>query len=107
VSARTPSPWIATLPYGSSGFWYVGIKDDPDAACVCYSVEKAEANARHIAHCVNAHDELLGALRDALHYIENYPRSDHRNDPVAKAVSDGYAEVVRTAIAKAEAGNVA
>jgi len=64
--------------------------------------EECIANAERIAHCVNTHDHLLAALCDALHYIENHPRSDHRNDPVAKAISDGYAEGVRIAIAKAE-----
>lgn len=58
-----------------------------------YSQENAEANAARIVHCVNLHDELVGALEMCLTWIED--------DEAAHGRTFGAGNVARAVLAKA------
>jgi len=94
MAEHTPIPWIVdedpfedkgyktliTMP-GKNGFQGTSIAyvnhnwNDADHGERRISWAEAEANARHIVHCVNVHDDLVKALEEAraalhFHYVE-------------------------------------
>ena len=60
MSAHTPTPWRCT--YGGTPLRAkrIAFKDESIANCVG---PQSMSNAAHIVRCVNAHDELVAALR--------------------------------------------
>lgn len=77
-AAHTPAPWHVQHPRG-----FVR----PQVWCqqgLLFYVEQlpggeaeAKANAAHIVHCVNAHDELVAALRFCVQYDGGECLGDH------------------------------
>ncbi len=73
--ASTPCPWkVASHPTANTFNCEIKHGDDLVAVAACKNwgygavanVKEAHANARHIVHCVNSHDELLQCVRDVL-----------------------------------------
>lgn len=60
---HTPTPWIVdTVTYGD--IWIVADKESW-VPRICHIPDYSEANAAHIVKCVNMHDELVEALKQA------------------------------------------
>lgn len=57
----TPTPWKAK-----------GVKIDSHAISIGECYYENEANAAHIVHCVNTHDELVEALK----IVTDFPKED-------------------------------
>jgi len=88
-SKHTPAPWVSSKIKTSSGHCFrIGSQEQIDKreenkhtvpAYACLYVdymnahEEAEANANHIVHCVNMHDELMEALEMCVEYLEDRP----------------------------------
>jgi hypothetical protein len=102
TTSHTPGPWIVEKPYQQHGMFISG----PNTGLICklYSPDvhlcnlnipvSVEANARLIA----AAPELLAALYDALHFVEDMETDlSFKNGIVKKHVA-----TIRAAIAKAE-----
>mgnify|MGYP001594828017 CR=1 FL=1 len=67
---HTPVPWVSR-----GGLWIAGADGEMVADCVTKftrgrGLQENEDNARFIVTAVNAHDELLTALEDAVHQLE-------------------------------------
>lgn len=58
MTTPTPTPWIAEVDLAPR--WV--ITNGPKSLAVTVGGND-EANARHIVHCVNVHDELIAALQ--------------------------------------------
>ena len=102
-AAHTPTPW-GVWPGLNGEAPIQMITDNALARHIAYMVEgaHAEANAARIVRCVNAHDELLEALKGLVQSI-NAPV--HSYDDASIQAGDTYAciDIARIAIAKAEA----
>lgn len=82
MSDVTARPWmVSSAICGKHDTETVSIYHYPcDAACYevvetgckCGDEALTEANARHIVHCVNNHERLVEALRNALLAMEEY-----------------------------------
>lgn len=89
--AHTPVPWTRE-PGGSRGSW-IG-NDGHWSALACGDNDfAASANAALIVRAVNAHADLVAALREAL---------DSRAPDYAEAAHPGWYERAKAALAKAE-----
>jgi hypothetical protein len=67
ATKHTPAPWYTdnACICASNGRALIAIED---IACE----DEDENNAAHIVRCVNAHDELVAALRDCVLQIEYF-----------------------------------
>jgi hypothetical protein len=122
MAEHTPTPWIVdedpledkgyktliTMP-GKNGFQGTSIAyvnhnwNDADHGERRISWGEAEANARHIVHCVNVHDDLVKALEEAIGIL-TCGEVDHM---ARKARLKGYSPTVRRlrdALARAKGG---
>lgn len=63
------------------------------------SLGSQEADAQHIVHCVNTHDEMLAALKGIIELTGSANRSSF--EQIKQAVN-GCLELAEAAIAKAE-----
>jgi hypothetical protein len=95
---HTPAPWEARGEKGNYE-WNVVAPDDDDLSepwhiAECHDGAKgcsAEANARFIVRAVNAHDDLVAALRcllNATMYRDHPAESQMAIDAIAKATGD-------------------
>lgn len=66
-SKHTPTPWNYKQAYANGAGAFIG-PDGKGIACITSSTKRDNnaANAAHIVRCVNAHDELVAALRALL-----------------------------------------
>jgi hypothetical protein len=89
--SHTPTPWLVERRT---------IITDKSAAIAYAStsraMEYAEGNAAHIVRCVNAHDELVAALRAI---ADSWPA---HGSMTVNAIADAMAEKARAALAKAK-----
>lgn len=64
MSKHTETPWKASMPQGSNGYWVIEKLGVELASCWSISIdEDAEDNANFIIKAVNSHDQLVGALK--------------------------------------------
>ena len=69
TATHTPTPWKASKPEASSGWWYIDPMDSgfgDIATCWDALTSMGEANAAFIVRAANAHDALLEAAEAAL-----------------------------------------
>lgn len=74
---HTPTPWRISEVFGRGHKNHIAGADDYQVSdCESYkkSLIEQEANAAFIVKCVNAHDELVEALRDVTMQFEHYRR---------------------------------
>ena len=93
MSKHTPGPWRID---NSNNYDIESYNEETGTTfgiCQMYADESMEANARHIVHCVNCHDELLEALQAVYSDIELQN---------VKGGSDELNFIVQQALAKAE-----
>jgi N-dimethylarginine dimethylaminohydrolase len=69
---HTPTPWDKLNGVFTPEDGYFSMIQTPDK-CIANVFE--EANAAHIVKCVNMHDELVEALKEAGDVIESYHKS--------------------------------
>ena len=75
---HTPTPWEKERPYMEPHIYLSG-PNTQLIACLQDNWENNKANAKHIVHCVNLHDELVEALSLTIrtiydcmrHYLDN------------------------------------
>ena len=140
MAEHTPTPWVVdedpledkgyqtliTMP-GKNGFQGTSIAyvnhnwNDAEHGERRISWAEAEANARHIVHCVNVHDDLVKALEELWDYARSLEKvirdgvyqSEELNNPDAWKDADSFAyngdgasmrDVVTTALARAKGG---
>ena len=92
-SKHTPAPWRIIdgdeiVSDGAKNSFWTNNVGDPAIVCKlgfdCYDSEQYrnfdnyKANARHIVHCVNCHDELLEALENLLGGYTGYKGGEYR-----------------------------
>ena len=85
MKTHTPTPWrvfdwdkvdhITKAQKGFQDFHSIGI-ESKEHGSIAQLVDRNEANANHIVHCVNSHDKLVSALENLLpHVNQSYPRA--------------------------------
>lgn len=83
MSAHTPGPWeVSIAPTEDNGCVIVG--PNGRTICECYADgeeqdEEDRCNAQHIVRCVNAHDDLLAALRECMAVVVAGTQLDRAN----------------------------
>ena len=106
----SPTPWRIEKTRGSFETTNVFICSlvDPnplsDSVCQLYvrdGFEEREANAVHIVHCVNSHDDLVKALEDARYKLELY-RDEHSVAYVGGVEYSTLVTQINAALAKAK-----
>ena len=97
-TTHTPTPW-------HQGPYYKGdVESREGRICECtpLSSPRAAANAEFIVRAVNAHDDLLAALKDVIAALQ----ADAPGTPLNNRKYDALGARARAAIAKAEATHV-
>jgi hypothetical protein len=84
TATHTPTPWRnPPLSVTVRGPDNCKICDCHLVGATLNSTRGDEANAAHIVRCVNAHDRLVAALRDATAYVELFTGDGVREQPSA------------------------
>lgn len=83
MSKVTPRPWRVETQ--GEAVFVIDKHED-----VLFAIDHTKANAAHIVKCVNMHEELVRALRDAydLNFAEDGPTLKEIEALLAKAESD-------------------
>jgi hypothetical protein len=104
MSKHTETPWRNVLNQHNDHTSEVWARNDRVVVALCGTGNEAVANAEFIVRAVNAHDELLEALKEAEKVLETasryFPKSIQNNDRFH--LLNVLANAVRPAIAKAE-----
>jgi hypothetical protein len=102
--SHTPTPWKVSLALENNAPNYYAVTDgkwgSPTIA-KCYS----EADAKHIVRAVNAHEELVNALYEALKIADYAMDADLFGTKKSGVIRDGVTRrvtVIREALANAE-----
>lgn len=67
MSKHTPTPWAVDYLCIRAADGNIGLMN------LARDTDVSVANAAHIVHCVNTHDEMLGALQVAELALSDYP----------------------------------
>jgi hypothetical protein len=70
---RTPTPWVNSIANISGGDYGIASCHNPFNKTkfgITPELEAAEANAAHIVKCVNAHDDLVEAIKAIVDVIQ-------------------------------------
>lgn len=114
MGEHTPTPWATEYRKGQNSFYgqdiYEAATGETIATAAWYPVALSdthtttnrEANAAFIVKAVNCHDDLVAALEEARSAVEYAYRGTDSGTPDERKFSHT-AEVIRAALAKAEA----
>lgn len=120
AAQHTAGPWEARASRETDDFGIIAPDTSAEGGWVCLAecfsdirraneqaLQEAAANARRIVQCVNAHDDLLVALRPFAHWASGfgpYGREDSwviATTPSGKTLTMGDVRRAHTALAKA------
>jgi hypothetical protein len=75
---HTPTPWVCTQRRHEAFVWKQGDEVEGSNRIAIATIQyNSQANAEHVCRCVNAHDELVAALKEVLYDICDF----HQNNP--------------------------
>lgn len=102
---HTPTPWKVRQAYLNGEPCNYTIHTGMTTIAGCSYDEQGEANASRIVKCVNAHDELVAALRELLSSFDEL-RKEYPCDLFNEPDSSGFqnAERATALLAKLEGG---
>jgi hypothetical protein len=70
---HTPTPWVCTQRRHEAFVWKQGDEVEGSNRVAIATIQyNVQANAEHICRCVNAHDELVAALRECYERLASH-----------------------------------
>lgn len=100
MSEHTPTPWDADGVYVMYHDAELSITVAGCAISPRMDSSKAKANAAFIVRAVNAHDDLVAALKVAQSHLRTL-RGDRRNEPNSDQIDRAVFDAIDAALAKA------